>query len=53
MTGLGQVNFALRTIITSERKYFQKKLDRSEVEEIIQFKITFTFPHYVLLPTGN
>lgn len=40
MEGLEQASFALRTIIPSEREYFKKKLERSEPEEIILFKIT-------------
>lgn len=42
MKGLGHDSFALRTIIPSEREYFQRKLERSEPEGIIPLKITWS-----------
>lgn len=42
MKGLGQASFALRITIPSEREYFQKNLEKSELEETIPFRITWS-----------
>lgn len=42
MKGLGPASFVLGDIISSERQYFQRKLDRPELEEIIPYKIIWS-----------
>jgi len=42
MKSLGQTNFALQTRISSGKNIQKKKLEKSELEEIILFKIIWS-----------